>query len=361
MNAMPENELDPSFFPEPSHVRLVFAQNIDEFLFHLKSRVEEWGGEYRLVSIVLDRLPALRSLIDGILDRLADVAFSLYPGWFGEDISFNRIESSHFSFDRLLRERLDQSDHLRRVLSLPWLRAARRLCRSGKAPIPRDFPASIHAAQLALAIDPGPLVIALCLRQEETDPGGLLGLARTAEWLARETNARLLVVVPETQAPTTELESIDFEAVGWSPRPDCRETESSREVNFRICPIIGRPHPFSPGEQLLAKRLANDEMLSRLFQFNIHVTTKHNNRYLVDLVWIDGRIVVEVDGYEFHSDRHAFSLDRRRDYELLISGYLVLRLPHDEIVEDAELAVEKIRDVVLFRRNGNHPESDAQP
>ena len=82
-----------------------------------------------------------------------------------------------------------------------------------------DFPASIHATQLALAIDPGPLVIALCLR-DETDPGGLLGLARTAEWLARETNARVLVVVPDTQVASTELDSINFEAVGWSRRPD---------------------------------------------------------------------------------------------------------------------------------------------
>ena len=95
-------------------------------------------------------------------------------------------------------------------------------------------------------------------------------------------------------------------------------------MNFRVCPIIGRPHPFSRGEQLLAKRLANDAMLSGLFQFNIRVTTKHENQYLVDLVWIEGKVVVEVDGYEFHSDRHAFSLDRRRDYELTVSGYLVL-------------------------------------
>jgi len=361
MIALPGNELDPSLFPKPARVRLVFARNVAEFLSHLTTKAEERAGEFRLVSIILDRLPALRSLIDGILDRLADVALSLYPGWFGEDISFDQIESSSFSFDRLLRERLDQSDHLRRALSLPWLRAARRLCRSGKPPIPRAFPASIHAAQLALAIDPGPLVIVLCLRQEKTDPGGLLGLARTADWLARETNARLLVVVPDTQAPTSELESIDFEEVRWSPRPERPETVSEPEVNFRICPIIGRPHPFSPGEQLLAKRLANDAMLSGLFQFNIRVTTKNENRYLVDLVWIDGRIVVEVDGYQFHSDRQAFSLDRRRDYELLISGYLVLRLPHDEIIEDAELAVEKIRDVVLFRCHREHPESDGRP
>jgi very-short-patch-repair endonuclease len=42
--------------------------------------------------------------------------------------------------------------------------------------------------------------------------------------------------------------------------------------------------------------------------------------------------------------------DRHRDYELLISGYVVLRLPHEQVLEDPAIAVEKIRDVVRFRR-----------
>jgi very-short-patch-repair endonuclease len=122
--------------------------------------------------------------------------------------------------------------------------------------------------------------------------------------------------------------------------------------------VIGRPHPLSRGEQLLAKRLARDEMLGGLFEFNIPLTTRHGNRYLVDLVWTEGKVIVEVDGYEFHSDRAAFSLDRRRDYELTISGYVVLRLPHDELVEDVELAAEKIRDVVRFRQTSNLPRAE---
>src|SRR4051794_20106356 len=97
MNPMPGNDIGASLFPEPSQVRLVFARNVDELLSHLKCETEEQGDKYRLVSITIDRLPALRSLIEGILDRLADVALSLYPGWFGGDISFAQIESSYFS------------------------------------------------------------------------------------------------------------------------------------------------------------------------------------------------------------------------------------------------------------------------
>ena len=42
--------------------------------------------------------------------------------------------------------------------------------------------------------------------------------------------------------------------------------------------------------------------------------------------------------------------DRHRDYELVLSGYTVLRLANDEVLQDFGRAVEKIRDVVRLRR-----------
>jgi very-short-patch-repair endonuclease len=42
--------------------------------------------------------------------------------------------------------------------------------------------------------------------------------------------------------------------------------------------------------------------------------------------------------------------DRHRDYELALSGYTVLRLANDEIAQDIEKAIEKIRDLVALRR-----------
>jgi very-short-patch-repair endonuclease len=38
------------------------------------------------------------------------------------------------------------------------------------------------------------------------------------------------------------------------------------------------------------------------------------------------QLVIEVDGYAFHSTRTAFERDRRRDTELLGAGYRVLRV-----------------------------------
>jgi very-short-patch-repair endonuclease len=42
--------------------------------------------------------------------------------------------------------------------------------------------------------------------------------------------------------------------------------------------------------------------------------------------------------------------DRHRDYELSLSGYTVLRLANDEIAQDVEKAIEKIRDLVKLCR-----------
>jgi very-short-patch-repair endonuclease len=58
--------------------------------------------------------------------------------------------------------------------------------------------------------------------------------------------------------------------------------------------------------------------------------------YEVDFVWRDARLVVELDGYAYHSDRGAFEADRRRDRDLQTRGYVVLRFTYREVVEEHE-------------------------
>jgi very-short-patch-repair endonuclease len=100
----------------------------------------------------------------------------------------------------------------------------------------------------------------------------------------------------------------------------------------------------------MAATLAGDPGLSALFEFNRKVRTLHGRHYIVDLLWEAGKVVVEIDGYTFHGTRSAFASDRNRDYELMISSYIVLRIPHWEVMDDLDHALEKIRDIVAFRR-----------
>jgi very-short-patch-repair endonuclease len=62
-------------------------------------------------------------------------------------------------------------------------------------------------------------------------------------------------------------------------------------------------------------------------------------RHEVDLLWDASRLVVEVDGYAFHSTRSAFERDRRRDAELHAIGYRVLRVTWRQIADDREALV----------------------
>jgi hypothetical protein len=69
----------------------------------------------------------------------------------------------------------------------------------------------------------------------------------------------------------------------------------------------------------------------------------------VDLLWRDGKIVIELDGPEHERDPN-YGADRHRDYELLVAGYLVLRLTNAEVELDLTRSLEKVRRVVNLRR-----------
>jgi very-short-patch-repair endonuclease len=56
--------------------------------------------------------------------------------------------------------------------------------------------------------------------------------------------------------------------------------------------------------------------------------------YEVDFLWTAQRLVVEVDGYEFHSGRRRFEGDRRRDADLAALGLRVLRVTWSQLTEE---------------------------
>lgn len=125
----------------------------------------------------------------------------------------------------------------------------------------------------------------------------------------------------------------------------------SEETRQSFGPFIGRPHPGSPGEQRMAEALQKDTDLAALFEFNQRITANTGNRFIVDLIWKAGQVIVEIDGYSYHSNRAIFHSDRQRDYELMLSDYKVLRITHSEVMFNLPSTVEKIRNVVSWRRD----------
>ena len=61
----------------------------------------------------------------------------------------------------------------------------------------------------------------------------------------------------------------------------------------------------------------------------------------VDALWPAARLIVELDGFEFHRHRAAFERDRTRDTRLLLAGYRTIRVTHRQLdTEPTKLATQ---------------------
>jgi len=332
-------------------VRTIICEDIGGSVGALTEDSLRAESNRRTVMVDFSVIPMLEPLLNRILSSVAEIGLSLWPDWYGGALSTAHVVSDPFSEEIALSLVVNSLAGSRQEVSITWLKVAARMCNRQRPPLPSGYSRAVNIRQLALAIQPDDLLVALVCEDGSPLPENLHGLARAAEWCAKETKARVAVLVSEDLAHRMELDTILYNPIRWAPsgpsQPDERTTEESKHI---VWPIHGKPHPFSPGEQELGRRLERDEELRDLFHFNRTVKTVEESLFLVDLVWPEGKVVVEVDGYKYHSNKFAFNADRRRDYELLLSGYLVLRLPHDEVIKDGELALEKIRSVVKFRR-----------
>jgi very-short-patch-repair endonuclease len=64
--------------------------------------------------------------------------------------------------------------------------------------------------------------------------------------------------------------------------------------------------------------------------------------FTVDFLWAGQRLIVELDGYAFHSTRRSFEGDRARDLELGAAGFQVMRFTWRQLVEQPELVLARL-------------------
>lgn len=63
----------------------------------------------------------------------------------------------------------------------------------------------------------------------------------------------------------------------------------------------------------------------------------------VDVLWPRERLIVELDGFEFHSHRAAFEDDRMRDAAFQVAGYRVLHLTYQRLEKEPSEIASEIR------------------
>jgi very-short-patch-repair endonuclease len=118
-----------------------------------------------------------------------------------------------------------------------------------------------------------------------------------------------------------------------------------REARFLRLPI---GDPFAAAEDSATNRTRTDleqELLSlcrrhRLPQPEVNVEI---DRFEVDFLWREQRLIVEVDGWESHGTRSAFEADRVRDARLAVLGYEVVRFTWRQVTRDKAAVAETIR------------------
>lgn len=68
----------------------------------------------------------------------------------------------------------------------------------------------------------------------------------------------------------------------------------------------------------------------------------------VDLL-VEGRIVVELDGYDYHRSKTDFAEDRRRNNIAAMNGYTTLRFTFGDIFANPERAINQVRAALASR------------
>lgn len=78
-------------------------------------------------------------------------------------------------------------------------------------------------------------------------------------------------------------------------------------------------------------------------------TNERLGRYEVDFLWPRERVIVEIDGYEWHGTRRRFHSDRARDTALAAAGYVVLRFTWQRLVERPHEIVAELAQTLAKR------------
>lgn len=61
-----------------------------------------------------------------------------------------------------------------------------------------------------------------------------------------------------------------------------------------------------------------------------------DERFQVDCLWADARLIGELDGFGSHGTKRAFRKDRRRDRRLGARGFHVIRITEDQVLDEPE-------------------------
>lgn len=117
----------------------------------------------------------------------------------------------------------------------------------------------------------------------------------------------------------------------------------------RILLEDSRDEPWSEAERRLHRLLRAAGITGWAGNFSVEFLSAV---YQLDVAFDASKVAIEVDGYEHHSSRRAFSYDRERNNALVCSGWLVLHFTWDSVTQRPDDVLTTIRTALGLRRGG---------
>ncbi|MGZ4169430.1 MAG: DUF559 domain-containing protein [Solirubrobacteraceae bacterium] len=175
---------------------------------------------------------------------------------------------------------------------------------------------------------------------DEVDAIPVTSLARTYLDLAELLNDRRLLEALEAGERQNKLDHRALEDV-IARNHGRRGIKPLRDVLARMTddPPWLQSHSERAFRQLIAAHGLPEP------QYNVYVGGE-----LVDAVWREQRLVVEVDGWGYHRSKRSFAEDRRRDRALVRAGWRVVRFTADDVTYRPEAVVAELSE--LLRLDG---------
>ena len=129
-----------------------------------------------------------------------------------------------------------------------------------------------------------------------------------------------------------------------------------------LAELLGR-HPHHPATKRLEPFLAPGKggptrsefedafvEFARRYDLPAPITNTRVHGYEADALFPEERVIVELDGAEFHLDRHAFEGDRDRDAALLAMGYVTVRITWERLTKQPAREAARLKKILDARR-----------
>jgi Transcriptional regulator, AbiEi antitoxin/Protein of unknown function (DUF559) len=117
-------------------------------------------------------------------------------------------------------------------------------------------------------------------------------------------------------------------------------------------------HPTAPGTKRIAKLIGRggtperagweDEFPAFCAKYGLPapVMGQPFHGYILDALFPAEKVIVELDGWDFHKDKIAFEDDRERDAEMLAHGHVTVRMTWDRIHERPRREARRLRAIL---------------